>query len=282
MFSKKIKTFVMLNVGLFFVAVGIYYFLVPNNLAAGGVSGLAMIINQYLPSVPVGALMLAMNLVLFGVAIVLIGWEFVAKTIYSSFALSGMVWLLEVIYPINEPLVDDLMIQLIFGIIIGAVGMAIVFNLNSSTGGTDIIAKVLNKYFHIPIGKGVLAADFFITLFAGVTFGPEIGMYALFGVIINGFVIDFVIEGFNVVKQVVIITKKGDTIKQFIINKLERGATIYHAKGAYTYEDKEVITTIMSQKEFIRLRQFILENDPEAFMTVSNVHETLGEGFNLK
>ena len=193
---KQIKDFLMLNLGLLLVAIGIYYFLVPNNLAAGGVSGLAMVINQYIPSAPIGLLMLAMNFVLFVLAFFLIGKEFAIKTVYSSFALSGMVWLLELIYPISQPILpDDLFIQLIFGILIGAVGMAIVFNLNGSTGGTDIIAKILNKYFHLPIGKGVLAADFFITLFAGVTFGPKIGMYAILGVILNGLVIDLVIEG---------------------------------------------------------------------------------------
>lgn len=276
---KKIKEFIGLNVGLFLVAAGIYYFLVPNNLAAGGVSGLAMVINQYLPSLPIGALMLAMNFILFIVAGVLIGWEFVAKTVYSSFTLSGMVWLMDVVYPIKAPIIDDLLIQLLFGIILSAIGMAMVFNLNGSTGGTDIIAKILNKYFHIPLGKGVLAADFFITLFAGVTFGPKIGMYALLGVLINGYAIDFVIEGFNVVKQVVIITSKTEEVKRYIIDELVRGATVYTAKGAYTDDDKEVITTVVSQKEFIRLRNYIRDLDQDAFITVSNVHEALGEGF---
>lgn len=276
---NRIKNFLLLNLGLFMVAAGIYYFLVPNNLAAGGVSGLAMVINSYMPSLPIGALMLGMNFVLFIVAIILIGKEFAVKTVYSSFALSGMVWLLEAAYPISAPIIDDLLIQLLFGIVISACGMALVFNLNGSTGGTDIIAKVLNKYFHMPIGKGVLAADFFITLFAGVTFGPKIGMYALLGVLINGFAIDMVIEGFNVVKQVVIITGKGADVTAFIMNDLNRGATIYSAKGAYSGEEKEVITTVLGQSEFIRLKKYIRQLDPDAFITVSHVHEVLGEGF---
>ena len=138
---KQIKDFLLLNLGLLLVAIGIYYFLVPNNLAAGGVSGLAMVINQYLPMAPIGLLMLGMNFVLFVLAFLLIGREFALKTVYSSFALSGMVWLLELIYPMPAPiLADDLFIQLLFGILISAIGMAIVFNLNGSTGGTDIIA----------------------------------------------------------------------------------------------------------------------------------------------
>lgn len=276
---KKIRDFLLLNLGLFLVAAGIYYFMVPNNLAAGGVSGLAMVINSYVPSVPIGALMLGMNIILFIVAVIFIGKEFAVKTVYSSFALSGMIWLLELLLPIKAPIIDDLLIQLLFGTIISAVGMGIVFNQNGSTGGTDIVAKIINKYFHIPIGKGLLASDFLITLFAGLTFGPKIGMYALLGVFINGFAIDMVIDGFNVVKQVVIITDKGEKIKGFIMETMGRGATIYMAKGAYTGEDKEVITTVLSQKEFVRLKHFVSSVDEKAFVTVSSVHEVLGEGF---
>lgn len=277
---KKSKEFLLLNFGLLLVAIGIYYFLVPNNLAAGGVSGLAMVINQYFPMAPIGLLMLGMNFILFITAFFMIGREFAIKTVYSSFALSGMVWLLELIYPMPNPiLTDDLWIQLLFGILISAMGMAIVFNQNGSTGGTDIIAKILNKYFHLPLGKGVLAADFFITLFAAVTFGPKIGMYAILGVLINGLVIDLVIEGFNIVKQLAIITHRTEEVKQFIIVELGRSATVYTAKGAFSGDEKEVITTIVSQKEFIRLKNYVKSIDPNAFITVSNVHEALGEGF---
>ncbi len=277
---KQIKDFLLLNLGLLLVAIGIYYFLVPNNLAAGGVSGLAMVINQYLPVAPIGLLMLGMNFILFILAFFLIGKEFALKTVYSSFALSGMVWLLELIYPMTSPiLADDLFIQLLFGILISAIGMAIVFNLNGSTGGTDIIAKILNQFFHIPLGKGVLAADFFITLFAALTFGPKIGMYAILGVLINGFAIDLVIEGFNIVKQLAIITNRTEEVKKFIIEELNRSATVYAAKGAFSGDEKEVITTIVSQKEFVRLKNYIKSIDPNAFITVSNVHEALGEGF---
>lgn len=276
---KKIKDFILLNLGLFLVAVGTYYFLVPNNLAAGGVSGLAMIIVKYIPNIPIGAFMLIMNVVLLVVALIFIGWKFTARTIYSSVVLSGMIWLMEVVYPIHAPIVDDLLIQLLFSIVFSAVGMAIVFNSNGSTGGTDIIAKILNKYFKFPIGKGLLASDFLITLFAGLAFGPKIGMYALLGVFMNGLAIDFVIEGFNILKQVVIITEKGEMVKDFILNKMDRGATLYEAKGAYTGEKKEIIHVVLSQKEFILLRNYIGSIDKDAFITVNSVHEVFGEGF---
>jgi uncharacterized membrane-anchored protein YitT (DUF2179 family) len=157
--------------------------------------------------------------------------------------------------------------------------MGIVFNQNASTGGTDIVAKIINKFFHIDIGKSLLMSDFLITLLAGITFGPQTGLYALLGVIMNGFVIDEVIQGISVCKQVTIISSKGDTINKFIMDELGRGATIYTAMGAYTGEEKEVLITVVSRKEFIKLKGFIKEIDSRAFITVNNVHEVLGEGF---
>lgn len=277
--KKAIKEYILITIGIFLVAVGIYYFLVPSNLAAGGVSGLAIVINKFIPAIPVGLLMLGMNIILFIIAFIVLGSNFGAKTIYSSLGLSGMIWAVEKIYPITSPLVDDLLLQLLFGIFISGIGMGIVFNQNASTGGTDIIAKIINKFLHIDIGKSLLLSDFLITLAAGATFGIKIGMYALLGVILNGFVIDSVIQGLNVCKQVTIISSKSEEIKKYIIEELGRGVTIYDGRGAYTGETREVLMTILGRKEFIRLREYIKELDKRAFISVSNVHEVLGEGF---
>lgn len=278
-FRKKFVEYVIITLGNFLVAAGMYFFLMPNNLAAGGVNGLGIIINSYFPSFPVGALMLIMNGILFIVAFIVIGTSFGSKTIYASLSLSGIILIFEKYWPINKPLTEDLLVELIFGILIAGIGMAIVFYQNASTGGTDIIAKIINKFLHINIGKALLLSDFSITLLAGITFGPRIGMYATLGVILNSFVIDSVIEGFNVCKEVVIISSKSEEIKKFIMEQLGRGATIYTAKGAYTEKSKEVITTVLDNREFIRLKIFIKEIDKNAFLTIKNVHEALGEGF---
>lgn len=277
--KKATKEYVLITLGIFLVAVGIYYFLVPSNLAAGGVSGLAIVINQYFPYIPVGLLMLVMNIFLFIIAFLVLGSNFGAKTIYASLGLSGIIWIMEKFYPATKPLTDDLFLQLLFGILIAGIGMGIVFNQNASTGGTDIIAKIINKFFHLDIGKSLLLADFLITLAAGFTFGAKTGMYALLGVTINGFVIDSVIEGLNVCKQVTIISSKSDKIKSFIMDKLGRGVTVYEATGGYTGEKREVLMVILSRREFIKLRDYIKEVDKRAFITVNNVHEVLGEGF---
>lgn len=276
---KKFKEYFFTTVGMLLVAGGMYFFLMPNELAAGGANGLAQVINYYIPSIPVGALMVAINLVLFIVAFVVIGSSFGAKTIYASLGISGFIWAMEKLYPMNKPFTNDIMLELIFGILISGVGMGIVFNQNASTGGTDITAKILNKFFNIDMGKAVLSCDFIITLMAIFAFGARKGLYALLGVIINGYVIDSIIEGFNVCKNVVIITSMTEEVKTFIMDELGRGATIYYAKGAYTEEDKQVLTTVVGKRQFIKLRNFIKSIDKDAFITVNNVHETFGEGF---
>ncbi|MBU3177385.1 YitT family protein [Clostridium estertheticum] len=274
-----IKEYILITVGIALVALGLYFFLIPNDLAVGGVSGLAMVINQYMPGLTIGALMFVLNIVLFVVGFMFIGSSFGVRTMYASFGLSGMIWVLEKLFPMSGSITNDIFLELIFGILIGAIGMGMVFNQNASTGGTDIIAKMLNKYFHLEIGKSLLIADFFITILAGVAFGPRIGMYALLGVIINGYTVDAVIAGINNCKKVEVVSSKGEEIKRFIIEDLNRGATLYMAKGAYTNDEKEIITTVLGKKQFIKLKNHIKEIDKTAFIITYNVHETVGEGF---
>lgn len=277
--KKIIKEYILITIGLALVAIGFYFFLVPNDLAVGGVSGLAMVINWYMPGMTIGAIMLVLNVILFIIGFIFIGASFGIKTIYSSLGLSGIIWVLEKSYPISGSITNDLFLELIFGILIGAVGLGMVFNQNASTGGTDIIAKILYKYFHLDIGKALLLADFFVTILAGVAFGPKIGMYALLGVIMNGFIIDAVIAGMNNCKKIEVVSSKGEDIKKFIIEELERGATLYTAKGAYTNEEKEIITTVLGKKQFIKLKNYMKEIDKKAFIITYNAHEILGEGF---
>jgi len=274
-----IKEYILITIGIALVALGLYFFLIPNDLAVGGVSGLAIVINQYMPGLTIGALMFVLNIILFVVGFMFIGSSFGVRTMYASFGLSGMIWVLEKLCPMSGSITNDIFLELIFGILIGAIGMGIVFNQNASTGGTDIIAKMLNKYFHLEIGKSLLIADFLITILAGVAFGPRIGMYALLGVIINGYTVDAVIAGINNCKKVEVVSSKGEEIKRFIIEDLNRGATLYTAKGAYTNDEKEIITSVLGNKQFIKLKNHIKEIDKTAFIITYNVHETVGEGF---
>lgn len=277
--KKNLMDYIIITIGLIFVAAGVHFFLVPHNLAVGGISGLAMVVNHYLPFLSIGVIMLIGNVIFFIIGFIFIGKGFGVRTIYSSLMLSGIIALFEKIMPVTEPISSDMLVNLVFGILISALGMAIVFNKGASTGGTDIPAKILNKYFHIDIGKALLIIDFIVTAMAVFAFGATTGMYALLGVLINGTLVDYIIGGLNITKRVEIISRESEKIRGFILTDLQRSATIYRAVGAYDLMERDVIITVMGKKEFIRLRDFIKITDPKAFIITHNVHEVLGEGF---
>ncbi|AEY67855.1 YitT family protein [Clostridium sp. BNL1100] len=277
--KKNIRDFILINVGLLLVGIGICLFKIPNNFATGGVSGLAIIASSFFKDIDVGPMMLIINVALLIVGFIFLGPDFGSKTMYSSFALSGIVWAIQKIYPLKHSLTDDMMLELIFSIIFPAIGSAIVFNLNASTGGTDIVAKILSKHTNLNIGKTLLLTDFLIAAGAGAVFGIKIGMYSILGLSLKAFVIDLVMEGFNVSKQFVIISSKSDEIKEFIVTQLHRGATIYKAEGAFTHKTEDVISTVLSRRQAIKLRTYIRSIDDSAFITISNTSETIGKGF---
>ncbi len=279
MMKKHIMDFILINVGLLLVGIGICFFKIPNNFATGGVSGLAIIASSFFKNIDVGPMMLIINIVLLIVGFIFLGPDFGSKTMYSSFALSGIVWAIQKIYPLKHSLTDDMMLELIFSIIFPAIGSAIVFNLNASTGGTDIVAKILSKHTNLNIGKTLLLTDFLIAAGAGAVFGIKIGMYSILGLSLKAFVIDLVMEGFNVSKQFVIISTKSDEIKEYIVTQLHRGATIYKAEGAFSHKTEDVISTVLSRRQAIKLRTYIRSIDDSAFITISNTSETIGKGF---
>lgn len=274
---ESIKEFALITIGIFLVAISVVYFFEPNNIAAGGITGLAIVINHYIPFISIGPLVLMMDAILFIVALIVLGAKFGAKTIYSSFLLSTSMWIMQTFIPIN--ITNDLILATIFGTLISAVGMAIVFNANASTGGTDIIAKILNKFFHIEIGKSLLIVDFLVTLLGAVTFGINIGLYGLLAVIINGVVIDNIIAGFKTKSEITIISEKNKEISKFILDDLERGCTFIKGIGGFTRKDTSILYTVLDRNEFIKLKNKIKEIDKNAFITVGEVHEVMGEGF---
>lgn len=277
--KKNIKEFILINIGMLMVAGGMYFFLMVNNLAIGGANGLAIIINKFIPSISVGAIMIVINIVLFILAFIVIGTGFGIKTIYSSFGISFIILILEKVVNMKNSITGDLFLELIVGILISGAGMGIVFNQNASTGGTDIIAKILNKFFHIDLGKGVLLSDLSITFMGAFAFGPKLSLYAMLGVVINGYVIDGIIEGINMYKEVTIISEKYYEIKRFILEDLDKGVTIYNATGGFTEKQKNVVVVVIGRRDFARLKYYINLIDKDAFITVSNIHEVFGYGF---
>lgn len=276
---KVARQYLNITVGIVVLAVGLYLFLIPNDIAAGGASGIAMLINHFLPQIPVGLLMAIVNTVLFALAFVTLGTRFGFRTIYASLGLSGIIWLLERILPMNAPLTSDLLLSSLVGTAVSALGMAMVFDQGASSGGTDIIAKILKRYTNLDIGKGLLMTDAFIVLAAVVVFGPDKGLYAMLAVIFNGFIVDYAIQGFNVSMQVMVVTTKPDAIAEFVMSDLSRGVTFLYGQGGYCRREVRIVYTVVNRREFICLRQFISETDPKAFVSVSQSHEVLGEGF---
>lgn len=276
---KIFKEYGLITFGVILVAISVEYFFAPNNIAAGGVTGLAIVLNKFITFMNVGTITLIINGVLFIAAFIYIDGNFGGKTIYASLGLSVIMWIIEGAFK-PFAITDDLMLATIFGTLISALGMAIVFNENSSTGGTDILAKILNKFMHLDIGKALLIVDFVITFAGIVVFGVDAGLYAMLSVIILGIAVDRFIQGFNVCKSIVIISSKNDEIAEFILKNLARGVTFFSGEGAYTKKGVKVLYTVVGRNEFIRLKNFIKEIDNNAFISVGEVHEVLGEGFN--
>lgn len=283
--KKTIKEYGLTTIGVLLLAFTTRFFLAPNKIACGGAIGIAIILQNFIP-LSVGTMTTILNVILFIIAFIIIGPQFGLKTIYATFALTGSLILME--HPINifgkyiDPnwaVTNDLMLAVVFGTLLSGIGMGLVFNQNASTGGTDIIAKIMTKFSSADIGKALLAVDFLIALGAGVVFEPEIGMYSLLSVIINGFTIDGVIGGLTRSKEVMIISKMNDEISRFITEELNRGCTLMDGKGGYSGIDTYILYTVVGRKEFIRLRNYIKEIDTKAFITINDVNEVLGEGF---
>ncbi|MBM6817848.1 YitT family protein [Clostridium saudiense] len=275
--KDNFKDFLLITIGILLVAISVVYFFEPNNIAAGGITGLAIVINHYIPFISIGPLVLIMDATLFVIALVVIGPKFGAKSIYCSFLLSTSMWVMQKFFPFT--ITNDLMLATIFGTLIAAAGMAIVFNANASSGGTDIIAKILNKFFHFNIGKSLLMVDFLVTLLGAITFGINIGLYGLLSVIVNGVVIDKIIAGFKVKSEITIISNRNKEISQYILNDLERGCTFIKGVGGFTGKDTSLLYTVLDRSEFIKLKNHISSIDKNAFITVGEVHEVMGEGF---
>ncbi len=273
------KEYTLITVGDLITAVGVVSFLIPYNIAAGGASGLAIILHGLMPPVQIGIWMYIINAILILIAILILGVDFSFKTIYSTFLLSFFVDLFDSITPIPVYKGGDLMLATIFGSVITAFGMGIAFSQNGSTGGTDIVAKLFNKFFSIPLGQGVLMADVAIGVLSGFQFGINIGMYAILSIVLNGLSIDFIMRGMEMNKQVFIISDRNEDISDYIIKKLKHDVTYIPAVGGYTDETQKMMMIIIRRRELSQLLHFVRQVDSKAFVIVSDIEKAFGEGF---
>ena len=277
--KEWMREFGLLNLGTFLTAIGSYFFKFPNNFSTGGVTGLSVVLTHYFPGLSNGTIVSVINIALMVVGLILLGKEFGFKTFYVTIAFSAMLKLFETVTPLTQPLTDQPFMELLFGVFLPAWGSAMLFNIGSSTGGTDIIAMVVKKYFKCHIGKALLVVDFFITVMTFVAFGPTTGLFSILGLVMRSFAVDFFLEEMNTYKSFTIITDHAEEIYQYITQVLHRGATIYHAEGVFEHSDKTIILTAQSKQQGIKLQEQIKKADPHAFVLISNTSEIIGKGF---
>lgn len=277
--NKMLNRISMIILGVFIMTIGTYFFNVPSNIAAGGVTGFAQVIKHLLPSMNLGILVGILNLLLFIIGMITLGKEFGLFTLIGAGSYTLFLTIFDAIIKIKEPILSDGLANLVIGAFLVGFGLARVFNENASTGGTDVLAKIVEKYSELPVGKAMLAIDTLVIIFAATVFGIESGIYSFLSIFITTYVLDVAITGFNTKIAMTIISDKVDEINNFISITVNRGSTIYKARGGYTKQDKDIIVTIVDKKQYLKIRNYIRSIDENAFVYTSHISEVIGYGF---
>ena len=274
----SLKEYSLIAASTLMIVAGVYFFKFPNNFTFGGVTGLSVVLSDIFPFSP-GTVNFAINMLLMILGFLFLGRKFGIKTVYSSALLSVGLSVMERIYPMEQPLTDEPMLELVFAIILPAFGSAILFNIGASSGGTDIIAAIVKKYSGADIGKALFLSDVLITLSSCFVFDIKTTLFSFLGLIAKSLVIDGVIENINLCKYFNVVCSNPAPICDFIIHKLNRSATVFEAQGAFSHEKKYVILSAMQRPQALLLRQYIKSVEPSAFLLISNTSEIIGKGF---
>ncbi len=277
-FKSKIREYVTLTLATILLATGIYVFRFQNNFTFGGVTGISLILAALI-DVTASDIVMILNVLLLIVAFIFLGRGFAFKSVYVTMLYSIIISALERFFPMSSPLTDDIMLELVFAVATPAVASAVIFHFGASSGGTDIIAMIIKKYTGTNIGTALLVADALTVASSFVVFGAKTGLCSLCGFLAKSLVIDNVIESINLCKYFNIICVDPKPICDFIINVLHRDATVYEAKGAFTGSDKKVVMTVMNRSQALQLRNFIKNQEPGAFIMITNTSEIIGKGF---
>ena len=276
--NDQLKNFIYLTASTLIMAVGVYFFKFSNNFTFGGITGLAVLIAKS-GIISASDFSFVANMILLVIGFFVLGKKFAAKTAYSSILLSVTLSALERISPMSHPLTDQPLMELVFAIALPSIGSAVLFNIGASSGGTDVIAMIMKKYTSFNIGNALMITDFFITLAGFFVFDIETGLYSFLGLTLRSFMIDGFIESLNLSKYFNVVCNNPKPICEYIKEDLHRSATIVLAQGAFSGEDKYIIFTVLNRVEAVRLRNYIKENSPDAFLLISNTSEIIGKGF---
>lgn len=276
--NEKLIRFWQMTAGTLIMAVGVYFFKFTNNFTFGGITGFSVLIAKT-GVISASDFTFIANMSLLVLGMIVLGKEFTIKTAYSTALLSITLTLLERFCPMSHPLTNEPMLELVFAVVLPAIGSAILFNIGSSSGGTDVIALIMKKYTSIDIGKGLMLSDVLFTLAGCVVFDIKTGLFSMLGLVIRSYMIDGFIESFNLSKFFNVICSDPEPICEFIKKDLHRGATVVEAKGAFSGQQKYIILTALNRMQAIRLRNYIKAQDPRAFILITNTSEIIGKGF---
>lgn len=269
-YADIVKETVILTVAVAIIAAAVYFFLVPSHTSVSSISGLGIVLSNFVP-LQLSAITMILNVVLLIIGFFTCGREFGVKTVYTSVMLPLFLGLFEIIFPNFGSMTDSQELDVLCYILVVSVGLSILFNRNASSGGLDIVAKIMNKYLHMELGKAMSLSGMCVALSAALVYDKKTVVLSILGTYFNGIVLDHFIFDHNIKRRVCIITKKEEELRQFIIHDLHSGATIYEAIGAYNMEKRREIITIVDKGEYQKLMKFINQEDPKAFITVYNV-----------
>ena len=269
-YTEIMKETGILTVAVAIIAAAVYFFLVPSHASVSSISGLGIVLSNFIP-LPLSVITMILNVVLLLIGFVTCGKEFGVKTVYTSVMLPVFLGLFEMLFPNFGSMTDSQELDVLCYILVVSVGLSILFNRNASSGGLDIVAKIMNKYLHMELGKAMSLSGMCVALSAALVYDKKTVVLSILGTYFNGIILDHFIFDNNIKRRVCIITKKEEELRWFIIRDLHSGATIYEATGAYNFEKHNEIITIVDKSEYQKLMKFINELDPKAFITVYNV-----------
>ena len=269
-----VKEFTMITIATAIVAAAVFFFLVPSHVSVGSISGLAIVLGNFI-SLPISAITMVLNVGLLVIGFLFVGKEFGGKTVYTSILLPVMIGIFEKIFPNNVSMTADPFLDMICYVFVVSIGLAMLFNRNASSGGLDIVAKLMNKFLHMDLGNAMSVSGMVGALSSALGYDKKIVVLSVLGTYLNGIVLDHFIFGFNLKKRVCIVSDKEEEIRNFILHELHSGATIYEAYGAYKLEPRREIITIVDKNEYAKLMSFIEKVDPTAFVTVYTVNKII-------
>lgn len=279
--KQNVMEFLLMSFGSILVALGVYFFKFPNHFSIGGVSGLSILLGQLIPSriISTATINTVITLLFLVLGFLVLDRSFGFKTVYCTLLYTGVIQLMELLFPMAQPLTDEKLLELFFAVLIPALGSGILFNLDASTGGTEIVAMILKKYTGMDVGRALLVSDVLIAAAALLIFDVTTGLFSLLGLVLKSVLVDTVIESLNRRKSFTVVTQDPEPVCRFINETLGRGATLWKAQGAYTHHDQYVILTALSQHQAVLLRNYLRQQEPHAFMLITNSSEIFGKGF---